>query len=407
MGQNTIRKWLRASIQGPRLFQSCLYWVVAIVLAILVVNYPAGLTVWRFYGAGGSLVLLLLLNVFFANPSPAASPRRRAVQEWGFLVLSALAILAAVWMSGAHDVIYLLSIVCAQAAYRRGIWPAGAAFGAASVLVWLGYEVASGTSLYVTAGEETSLVTGIAMILLFVALLEDLQAANAKLEAARETERDLAIAEERVRLARDIHDGLGHHLTVLSIQLQAAAKLVTRDPQAAAEAIETCRAEAQAALKDVRRSVGVMRQAPANRQPLGEALTSLVIAFGKHAGLQTSFDLAGTPAELSPQVWQTIYRAAQEGLTNAHKHAKGARHVAVRLTYEPRSVRLSVWDDGSWDQAPHAPPPAPAGFGLQGLRERVSQLGGELYSGAGEANGFRIEASIPIERTDDDQGVVG
>ncbi len=139
-----------------------------------------------------------------------------------------------------------------------------------------------------------------------------------------------------MRLARDIHDGLGHHLTVLSIQLQAAEKLVERNPQAAAEAIRVSRGEAQAALEEVRRSVGVMRQSPAESQPLVEMISNLVHDFDEHTGLQSNFEQNGTPIELSTFAEQTLFRTVQESLTNIQKHARGVKHIRVKLEYSAR-----------------------------------------------------------------------
>ncbi len=406
---NTIKDRLKTNLQGPMILQLGYYWIIIFTLAIFIINYPADLTAWRFFGTVISLTALLILNIVWIKPDPAATAQRRAVQEWTFLITSAALIFATTWMSGQSDVIYLMSMVCAQACLKRGVWPAGLIFGAANLLAWLGYQIAMRATLTAIIAVESALATGIVSVLLLMtllnrymrqtrraeALLKELQAANVALEAAHEKEKDLAIAEERVRLARDIHDGLGHHLTVLSIQLQAADKLMERNPQAAAQAIQVCRAETQAALEEVRRSVSVMRQPPVENQPLAEALASLVKSYEQHAMLQASFACSGSPLELSSSARETIYRAAQEGLTNVQKHAKNVRQVSVRLVYEQRTARLCVEDDG---QGPGGGiPPDPTGFGLEGLRERAEQLGGTFRSGPREAGGFEIELCLPVE----------
>ena len=224
-------------------------------------------------------------------------------------------------------------------------------------------------------------------------LLRELQAANARLEAARQKEKELAIAEERVRLARDIHDGLGHHLTVLSIQLQAADKLVNRNPQAAAEAIQQSRAEAQAALDEVRHSVSMMRQSPAETQPLPEVLSNLVKDFDQRTGLRATFEQTGSPVELSSFTRQTLFRTVQESLTNAYKHGKGVKEICVTLEYLPGSVRLVVRDDG---QVAEACPDRQPGYGLVGLRERVDQLGGMIQSGPRQDRRVRGRGEYPL-----------
>ena len=231
-------------------------------------------------------------------------------------------------------------------------------------------------------------------------LLKDLQAADNALKEAHQREKELAIAEERMRLARDIHDGLGHHLTVLSIQLQAAEKLVERNPQAAAEALRVSRGEAQAALEEVRRSVGVMRQSPAESRPLVEMIGSLVHDFSEHTGLQADFDQSGTPVELSEFAGQTLFRTVQESLTNIQKHARGVQHIQVKLGYSEEAIHLVVSDDGR--QLADVPS-VQSGYGLKGLRERVDQLGGTFFCGQDASSGFLVDVSIPLQEIIRDQ----
>jgi signal transduction histidine kinase len=168
---------------------------------------------------------------------------------------------------------------------------------------------------------------------------------------------------------------------------------VERNPQAAAKAIRLSRAETQAALEEVRNSVGMMRQSPAESQPLAEGLTNLVNDFGRNSSLQSFFEQTGSPVELSPFAKQTLYRTVQESLTNAHKHGMNVKHVWVRLEYLPEAVRLDVRDDG---QTTTAVPDRQPGYGLVGLQERVDQLGGMIRSGPGKSGGFEVEVSIPL-----------
>jgi signal transduction histidine kinase len=386
------------------------------ILLIFMINYPANLPGWRFFGTIIALLSLLILNIVWVNPSPGVSAKMRTAQDWGFLIISSMLILATVWFSGQINVAYLQSIVCIQADFKRGVWPAGVVFSAVMLVVWLGVQIALGATFTAIVAVGTFLAAGFVFGLILMTLLEryayqtkraesllkELQAANLVLEAARQNEKDLAIAEERVRLARDIHDGLGHHLTVLSIQLQAAGKLVERNPQAAGEAIQVCRSEAQAALEEVRRSVSLMRQPLTESKPLAETLAALVQSFGMHTGLQASFNCSGDPLEISSFAGETFYRVVQEGLTNVQKHAKNAQKVSVRLEYLPESVQLSVEDDG---QALVAEAPSrQAGFGLNGLRERVSQLGGAFQSGPGKTGGYEIKICIPSQGNEKDPG---
>ena len=392
---------------GTRLLQRFVYLIIFSVLLIFIISYPGPSAGWRYYGSVIALAALLALNIAGINPNPAASPRLQAAHDWAFLTISTALILATAWMSGQVSLVYLIDIVTAQACYKKGVWPVGVAFGAAILVVLVTAQIALGATFWVVVAMIFPVAVGIVFVLGVMTLLEryerqtrraesllrQLQAAQAALEAAHRQEKDLAIAEERVRLARDIHDGLGHHLTVLSIQLQAADKLVARNPQAAAEALQACRVEAQAALEEVRHSVSVMRQSPVEGQPLPEVLASLVNGFSLRSGCMASFDLTGQPVELPLPARETLYRAVQEGLTNVQKHAGDAGHVSVTLAYDRQAVRLTVRDEGQ----PSSPSPAPTGgFGLAGLRERTEQIGGTFHSGAGQAGGFEIQLSIPM-----------
>jgi signal transduction histidine kinase len=239
--------------------------------------------------------------------------------------------------------------------------------------------------LYIEQGEKMTL------------LLNQLQRANAELVAARAKEKELAIAEERVRMARDLHDGLGHHLTALSIQLQAAEKMVRANPEMTAEAVHNARGEVQAALKEVRQSVAALRESPVDIQNLAQAIGELVAETGQRSGLQSSFVQEGEPTHLSPAAAMTLFRAAQEGLTNVQKHAAGARELWVRLVYSASSTRLVVENDGQQIMGDCQEPPGR--FGLAGLRERAHLLGGTLDCGPRPGGGFRIQVELPVETT--------
>jgi signal transduction histidine kinase len=296
---------------------------------------------------------------------------------------------------------FLLFMLVGQAVVALPAWGAVlytlALLGGSSALFWL-----KGLTLSEIATNQLSLSAGLVFVVVFSivlklyraqtdraeALLAQLTDANAQLQVARERDKELAVAEERVRLARDIHDGLGHHLTALSVQLQAAARLIDRDPARAAAAIAISREVAQAALDEVRQSVSVLRRIPLDGQSLPDALATLAAEFGRRVDVQTNVTVMGEQAELTPAAAQTLYRAAQEGLTNAHKHG-AARSVQLTLTYAPGAVTLIVADDGT------ATSVGGTGFGLAGLRERAEQLGGSLSAGPRANNGYTLALEIP------------
>jgi len=219
-------------------------------------------------------------------------------------------------------------------------------------------------------------------------LAAELSDANAKLRAQAAQAAELAATRERNRLAREIHDGVGHCLTVVHVQLEAARVTLDRDPRNAAGAIEKAHAMNRLALQEVRRSVSALRTSPLEDRSLDEALRRLV-AESEAAGLKVCFEQAGKPRALSAQVALALYRAAQEGLTNCRKHAR-ARSARVALDYSPTDrVRLAVTDDG--DGAGNESD----GFGLLGLRERAQLLGGTVAVRTAPGEGFELKVEVP------------
>jgi signal transduction histidine kinase len=219
-------------------------------------------------------------------------------------------------------------------------------------------------------------------------LAAELREANDKLREYALQAEELATTQERNRLAREIHDGLGHYLTAISMQLQAARAVWNSDPARAADALGKAQTLTREALTDVRRSVSALRASPADDRPLAEALTPL-IEESRAAGIQTELSINGTPRSVSAQAGLALYRAAQEGLTNVRKHAH-ASCVDLVLDYgDHTAVQLTVRDDGVGAKQTQG------GFGLIGLRERVQYLGGELRIHTTDGQGFTLEVKVP------------
>ena len=221
-------------------------------------------------------------------------------------------------------------------------------------------------------------------------LLAELEAAHHQLQAYAVQVEALAVAEERNRLAREIHDSLGHYLTTITVQLEAAGKLVAVRPERAAEAIATAQGLAREGLAEVRQSVAALRASPLDMASLGEAIGELVETL--HAGgIVTTFTIEGEAHPLPIQTRMALYRAAQEGLTNVRKHAN-ASAVQVALAYEPERVVLTISDNGTGQRGQET-----EGFGLLGLRERVALLGGSLEAGDRPEGGFRLRVEMPAK----------
>ncbi|MGD8455010.1 MAG: sensor histidine kinase [Anaerolineales bacterium] len=221
-------------------------------------------------------------------------------------------------------------------------------------------------------------------------LLADLEEAHRQLQAYAAQVEALAVAEERNRLAREIHDSLSHYLTAMTMQLQAAGKLIAEEPQRAAESIAKVEGMARESLAELRHSVAALRASPVDSAALEEAIGELVQNL-RDGGIAATFAVKGEPRSVPIQTKTALYRAAQEGLTNVRKHAN-ASAVEVKLAYEPDQVTLSITDNGIGQRSQEG-----EGFGLLGLGERVNLLGGTLEAGDNLEGGFRLLVTVPIE----------
>ena len=215
----------------------------------------------------------------------------------------------------------------------------------------------------------------------------ELATANRKLSEYAAQVQELAVANERNRLAREIHDSLGHYLTVINVQLEAASQVFEHDPQKAVAAVRKAQALAQEGLTDIRRSVAALRSAPLDNQPLPKAIEDLVAEL-QASGMVTQFRVEGDLPDLSPQVELTLYRAAQEALNNIRKHAHASRADVV-LTAMPDRLQIVVTDNGIGGKR------TDGGFGLLGVRERVKLLGGTFVAQPVSSGGFEFVVEVP------------
>lgn len=216
-------------------------------------------------------------------------------------------------------------------------------------------------------------------------LLHDLHAAQQQVQA-------LAVAEERNRLAREMHDTLGHRLTVAVVQLEGAQRLIPTDPERAARMIGAMREQMKEALADLRRTVAALRAPFTDDLPLDVALACLVENFQDGTGLSVQLQLAPGLPELSAAQRLTVYRAAQEALTNVQRHAR-AQHIWLTLQASNEHVIFTATDDGQGFPAEING----EGFGLRGLRERATQLGGQLQCEARPTGGAQLRLVLPAE----------
>ncbi len=308
-------------------------------------------------------------------------------------------VLTAIWLSPVQGFFGILGLpLVSQSIFDygwRGLPTVGALVYVGSVAVWFPYGWAGmmrGVVSFAPGYLFTIAFTFISRQALLAReqsekLAAQLGAANEQLRAHASATAELATTRERNRLAREIHDGVGHYLTTIKVQLDAAQALLAADPARAADSVGKAARLAGEALDDVRRSVGSLA-ADAARPPLPEVLRKLA------ADVQPAPDLRieGAPRPLPAATEHALYRAAQEGLTNVSKHAAASATAVVLDFRDPARVRLTVLDNGR-GAAPAAA--GSGGYGLRGLGERLALLGGTLRSGPRPDGGFRLEVEVP------------
>ncbi|MFC6704541.1 sensor histidine kinase [Flexivirga alba] len=217
-----------------------------------------------------------------------------------------------------------------------------------------------------------------------------------------------AVIEERLRIARELHDALAHNLTLINAQAGVADYLMTQDPESARAALWGITTHTSAAIDDLRGTIGLLRRDgdPAHSEPRGaddplaplpgvRALGSLLDRF-RAAGVEVVMVVYGEPFDLPQQVDLAVYRIVQEAVTNAAKHASGAE-VAVAMTWTDAEVGIAIHNAAGRD-AVRPPATAGTGHGLIGMRERALAVGGTFRAGATADGGFAVAARLPVPR---------
>jgi signal transduction histidine kinase len=226
----------------------------------------------------------------------------------------------------------------------------------------------------------------------YYAALED---RAARLEAERDAQAKVAAAAERARIARELHDVIAHHVSVMVVQADGAGYALHSDVATAETALKAISSTGRQALTEMRRLLGVLRttgdQAGLAPVPGLDELREL-LDQARSAGLAVTYTLTGTPRDLPDGAELAAYRVVQESLTNTRKHAGLAASAAVKLRYEPDGLTVEVTDDGM-----ATPAGEPAGHGLAGMRERIAMYGGTVQAGPLPGGGFRVLAKLPCE----------
>jgi signal transduction histidine kinase len=218
------------------------------------------------------------------------------------------------------------------------------------------------------------------------------EAVRTKDEAARRR-----AMEERLRIARELHDSLTHSISVIQVQAGVAVHLARKRGEDVPPALLAIQEAGADAVRELRATLGVLREEDGD----GSGLSQLdgLVARARAAGLPVTVTVTGTVRPLPPEADQAAYRIVQEALTNVSRHA-GQASASVHLHYGPQALSIQVDDDGNGSRLAGAGngngtrPPGP-GLGLVGMRERVSALGGELQAGPQDDGGFRVRAELP------------
>jgi len=240
-----------------------------------------------------------------------------------------------------------------------------------------------------------------------------LEAQGRELELERRTSAQQAVSLERLAIARELHDVVAHHVSVMGVQAAAARMSLDKDPSAAQQALEFVETSARTAVTELRALVHTLRS-PDSEEPgstVGVAHLASLVADAQRSGTPTTLIVAGEPRALPLLVDVALYRVAQEALTNVRKHAGRGASAEVRLRFSADRVELEISDNGVRQRLTRpgtmgAASATGAGLGLQGMRERLGAVGGSLETqrretaGAPGTSGFLVRASVPLLRSD-------
>jgi len=377
-------------VRNPRLLDLAVNMIVAIMVVISFISIPDETT------KATAIILCVAFGLVHALGFRIAdTPGRLAV----YFLAQTILILALLRLISPGDLFNFLFYILALEAMmilptRPAIaWVAG--FYSLNSLNALWNQGTGGISgvLFYAAAFTLTAVFGFALRQAEIArrknqdLLEELKTTQRQLQ-------DLAVAEERTRMARELHDSLGHRLTVSIVQLEGAQRLIPTEPERAARMIGTMRDEMKQALAELRRTVYAMRAPTIDELPLDVALSTLSQTFQKNTGIPTHFSVSPGFPVLPEPYHLAFYRAAQEGLTNIQRHAL-AHNAWLQLNTGEKMITLVIEDDGKGmvGQAENDP-----GTGLLGLKERADQLGGEMRLEERPAGGTQLIFSVPLPK---------
>jgi signal transduction histidine kinase len=294
-----------------------------------------------------------------------------------------------------------LYAVAAQVSVRRAI-----VLAVATLVVLMTATGAVNPFGHVTGGGFV-LIPGLVAAALFAGIaVANRQAYVASIHDRAQEEARRRVDEERLRIARELHDVVAHTMATINVQAGAAAHVMNTRPEAAAEALQAIKAASKEGLRELRAILNVLRQAdeadPTQPAP-GTAQLETLVDGARRAGLETTLTVTGQPSPLPAAVDLAAYRIIQESLTNTIRHA-GPAAAAVSLFYLDHELRIDVADTGRGLRRPAGPVTEGTvsegpGHGLAGMRERAAAVGGSVETGPSPGGGYRVAARLPLHGT--------
>jgi signal transduction histidine kinase len=377
-------------VRNPRLLNLTVYLIVMIMAIISFISMPDRLT-----KAGATALCLAFGLVHAFGFRKADTPGRLAI----FFIAQIIIILALLRLSSPHDIFnfffYILTLEAVLILPTRiaTVWIA--AFFLIDSLNALWNQGSTGLTgvLFYAAAFTLAAIFGYALRQAEIAsheneeLIEELKTIQLQLL-------NMAVNEERTRMAREMHDSLGHRLTVSIVQLEGAQRLIPTEPERAARMIGMMRDEMKEALAELRRTVSALRAPIADDPSLDAALSTLSQTFQQNTGIPTHFSISPGFPELPAAHRLALYRAAQEALTNIQRHAM-ADNAWLELNADDQNVTLVMEDDGKGIDLHRV---NGASSGLLGLSERAVQLGGEMRLVERQGGGTQLTFTLPLPK---------
>lgn len=384
---------------------------------------PGYMQDWR-----GAACILLTISVFLLYITPILLtmrldwplPTRLAIGLWGGMYLAVI-LLWLIDRAFLWDLYIVFAVTSATFAGRRAILAVVIVtltlFVLEGALAW----PLNGDALPAIVGQFLTLFSMTSFIIMFQNLMEErferghlvkclaqsnreLEEAHRQLAQSAEKEQELAVLQERTRLAREMHDTIGHALVLISVKLEAAQRLRTRDPERSDQELEATKQIARETMSALRASIADLRSPSLEYEHINQALSRSARELAQRGNLSVSYTLQTDLDVLPEAVEEALWKVSQEAFTNIERHAQ-ANRVEVRISRRGELLLLCIHDDGVGlpaelsraDGDGEVVYSSPEGhYGLRGMRERVEAIGGRLMLHSGEGQGTMIEVEVPL-----------